>query len=220
MSYEGRNHYQNSQVASAYDQAYHGRLTLANVRPRVVDWGEKRALRRLAAHLPSDCEIIDLACGTGRISEFWLIQGYSVVSSDISEQMMALAAQRLTTYPTFRGLCLGDAENTPFESGSADCVSVVRLLQRVPKERHTSMLREFARISRKWVIVSFATESGYIRMLNFVKALVFRPHPLRTHSAGVAEFVKCGEEAGLRAVEIVRTLPAISEEVFVCFRKR
>lgn len=218
MSYEGREFYQDKAVASAYEQSYTERLSIRTIKQRIIDWGEKRALTTVASHL-QDCELTDLACGTGRISEFWLQRGLSVRSSDISAEMMAFAAPRLQKYENFRGFSQGDAEKTPYDSDSTDCVSAVRLLQRVPPERYVAMLTEFARVSRQWVIVSFATTSPYIRVLNVVKGILFEPHPLQMHSVDIPQFLGFARAAGLEPVRISRVLPAISQEVFVCFRK-
>src|SRR5689334_8476118 len=51
----------------------------------------------LDKYLPQkNIRVLDLACGTGTITEKLLVQGYNVTGVDLSEEMLAVAAEKLS----------------------------------------------------------------------------------------------------------------------------
>ncbi len=75
----------------------------ANVYDKFTDPTDlnKRAayyLRLLEENGAADGLLLDLACGTGRLSEFFIRQGYDVISVDASEDMLARARELLSQY--------------------------------------------------------------------------------------------------------------------------
>ncbi|MEU3373523.1 class I SAM-dependent methyltransferase [Streptomyces sp. NPDC006660] len=73
------------------------------------------------------CTILDLACGTGIVTQKLLRPERMVLGVDLSLGMLSLAAQRV---PGF--VVRGDAMQLPFASDSMDAVIIIWLLQLLP----------------------------------------------------------------------------------------
>src|SRR5579872_6695029 len=88
--------YLDASVARDYDRA---RFT--TVTGRAFDRIEKRALvsvvRRITAEIP-DPRVLDIPCGTGRITELLLEQGLTVTGGDVSPAMIEVAREKLAGF--------------------------------------------------------------------------------------------------------------------------
>lgn len=145
-----REYYKDKQVAESYDaKRFH---SLAG---RVSDWLDKYSLLRTLAFLPQGGSILDLACGTGRITKFLAQRGFQVLGADISEEMLQAARKRLANLNCFRGVCQSDAERLPFANERFDGVVSVRFFGHIPPHVRTSMLGEMKRVSKGCVIVQY-----------------------------------------------------------------
>jgi len=165
-----RQHYKDRMVAATYDASRFHSLT-----GRIDDWLDKFSLIRALAFLPRGSSILDLACGTGRITKFLLQRGFHVWGADISEEMLQVARGRLFTLDFFRGVCLADAERLPFADGNFDGVVSVRFLGHVPPHIRTSMLCEMNRISKGYVIVQYPLTHLKVSLPGLKKNLGVKP---------------------------------------------
>ncbi|MET9767261.1 class I SAM-dependent methyltransferase [Streptomyces sp. NPDC006415] len=87
------------------------------------------------------CTVLDLACGTGIVTERLLRPERTVVGVDRSPGMLSLAARRLPG-----GVVRGDGTRLPFASESVDAVVIVWLLHLL--EDAVPVLAEAARVLR------------------------------------------------------------------------
>lgn len=94
-------------IAQTYDRLNH-LMTLGLDRR----W-RRRAVRGLQG------KVLDVACGTGDMVVELVKQGCSVTGVDISEEMLALARQKVAS----AHFQLGNAEHLPFEDGRFDAVT-------------------------------------------------------------------------------------------------
>ena len=96
---------------------------------------------------------IDIPCGSGRLSNALSEFGkHNYLGIDLSEDMLS-EAQR--THPELKYL-LGNVFEIPANSNTADIVLCMRLLHHFDlPEKRIQILRELARVSKKWVAVSF-----------------------------------------------------------------
>lgn len=69
--------------------------------------------------------ILELGCGSGNITKHLLDRGYEVVGIDISEQMLELATQKLSTYGDKIILMEQDIRDLDFEIYEIDCILAV-----------------------------------------------------------------------------------------------
>ena len=151
-----RDFYRSDQVAEDYD--FHRFSTPERQKRNARKWA---AIRKALSRTTGVRTILDLPCGTGRFTGALAREGFEIVGSDISLEMLRKAAsvtaaeiaagQRLTV----RGYLQANAEALPLRSDSLDCVVCIRFMMHVDPATRVRMLREFARVSRRWVIVDY-----------------------------------------------------------------
>lgn len=96
--------------------------------------------------VPASCAVVvDVACGTGIVSELLRAPGRTVVGVDASAGMLALARPRLAGGG---GVARGDAARLPVASGSADAVTFMWLLHLVDEATVAEAVAEAARVLR------------------------------------------------------------------------
>lgn len=96
--------------------------------------------------LPGDCAVlVDVACGTGIVSELLKAPGRAVVGVDASAGMLALALPRLGGVGH---AVRGDATRLPVASGSVDAVTFMWLLHLVDEAVVRAAIAEAARVLR------------------------------------------------------------------------
>ena len=57
------------------------------------DWREKRAIARAMGYVPKGAHVLDLPCGTGRLTRLLLQAGFKVTCADLSKEMLELATK-------------------------------------------------------------------------------------------------------------------------------
>lgn len=142
--------YQDRTGAECYD-----RVRFSSLRGRLVDALEKRAVRRALLYVPTSAFVLDLPCGTGRITQLILEDGYHAAGADISLEMLDQARKRLGQYPKLLGLTRCEAENLPYPDGSFDSVVCVRLMGHVPPLSRIKMLGEMKRVASGPLVVTY-----------------------------------------------------------------
>lgn len=110
--------------------------------------------------------ILDIPCGTGRLTRLIKEAGFDYIGADQSEAMLAVAREKLADLPGLR-LVTADAARLQFDTDSFDCVVCVRFLNLFPSELRLPMLREMHRVSRRFLLV----ESRYSRELTWWRRL-------------------------------------------------
>src|SRR5215831_2058334 len=143
--------YQSSDVAADYDE--HRFRTPKRLRRNARKWN---AIQKALALTGGVKSVVDLPCGTGRFTGHLARAGYEVVGSDISLEMMQQAAKLpVVQHVNIRGYVRADAEALPFRTKSVDCLLTIRFLFHVDPQTRRRMLREFGRISRRWIIADY-----------------------------------------------------------------
>ena len=135
---------------------------------------------------------IDIPCGSGRLSNALSEFGkHNYLGIDLSEDMLS-EAQR--THPELKYL-LGNVFEIPADSNTADIVLCMRLLHHFDlPEKRIQILRELARVSKKWVAVSFYRNECFRNISKRLrgKPVAANPIAVKTFFAEAAEarFVK------------------------------
>ena len=142
MTGEGARHYQQQRYRSV-DQA-------------LVNWREQRIVEALL----HTCQLrggslLDVPCGYGRFTALFARLGMTVTGADVSRDMVHLARENQGS--SGRGGWLSaDIGQLPFADGTFDCAFSVRLLHhRYSHDDRVRILRELARVSRRFVLISF-----------------------------------------------------------------
>ena len=151
-----REFYRSAKVAEDYD--FHRFSTPERQKRNARKWA---AIRKALSAATGVRTILDLPCGTGRFTGALARDGYEMVGSDISLEMLQKAASIDTGTtsggkPTeVRGYVQANAEHLPLRSDSLDCVVCIRFMMHVDPATRVRMLREFHRVSRRWVVVDY-----------------------------------------------------------------
>jgi SAM-dependent methyltransferase len=215
MTFDVRTEYQDTQEAEQYDARRFRSLS-----GRVFQWAERRALRRALARVsPVGC-LLDAPCGTGRLIDLFLRRGARVIGADISAQMIAVARRRTAGWDGRVAFARMDFLRVPLRSEAVDAVLCVRFLPHVPPAERVEMLRELARVSRRWVVLTLSISTPWHRLRRAIKAWLGHWKPVR-HPATSRAIARELAAAGLREVRRFHTFPVLSEEiVLVCERTR
>lgn len=96
-------------------------------------------------NLSSESRILDVGCAKGFMLYDFMqcIPGIKVAGIDISEYAIANAKEEVKEY-----LCVGDAQNLPFEDNSFDLVISITTLHNLDREGCKKGLQEIERVSR------------------------------------------------------------------------
>ena len=128
MQWDPTTHYKDVAVAERYDRERFSRLT-----GRIFDKLEKRALRRAFVGVPRSSLVLDLPCGTGRLAETLLEQGFRVVGVDISPAMLAVASRKLQRFDDRFDTLVSDVHDLArTSSGAYDVALCARVLMHFP----------------------------------------------------------------------------------------
>lgn len=211
-----KDYYQDQDVARAYDrERFHGWAG------RTFDALEKRAVRRgIRAVRPalSDVKVLDIPCGTGRITEVLLDEGLCVTGADISEQMMEVAQLKCRGFGDrveFRRLDL-DALELPDES--FDLVTCIRLFHHLESPARQKVLKEIARISRQFVLANVSLSTTYYRLRRRAKHLLGQG--VSRTSSTWREIRREVAAAGLRIHARYYVARGLSEDLVLLLTKR
>src|SRR3954465_12623282 len=152
-----RDFYRSAQVAEDYD--FHRFSTPERQKRNTRKWA---AIRRALAGTTGVRTILDLPCGTGRFTGALAREGYEIIGSDISLEMLQKAASVTASkpgeagqQPGIRGYLQANAEKLPLRDDALDCVVCIRFMMHVDPATRVRMLREFRRVSRRWVIIDY-----------------------------------------------------------------
>jgi len=121
-----------------------------------VNWREQRLLARLLTQCQlATGTVLDVPCGYSRFAPVYARLGLTAIGADVSYDMVHLAATSHAQYDRERWLC-ADVLALPFPDSIFDSVLCIRLLHhRYSDTERQSILYELARVSRRFVIISF-----------------------------------------------------------------
>lgn len=212
-----RDFYRSAQVAEDYD--FHRFSSPERQKRNARKW----AAIRKALSLTRDVRVIlDLPCGTGRFTGGLAREGYEIVGSDISMEMLQKAADVTAKEggnANVRGYLQANAEKLPLRDGSLDCVVCIRFMMHVDPATRVRMLKEFRRVSRRWVVVDYRHKYTfrYVLTHTFGKLGLGRTPLSRVSTDELHEEFR---QAGFRIVEIVRvSTPLLSDKWVVLAEK-
>lgn len=178
--------------------------------------GVARREARIVARLLERCgpleAALDAPCGAGRLTP--LLRAEKVTALDISEGMVAELAERTGV----EGV-VGDIFALPFEDASYDLALSVRFLHHLPDlETLRDGLAELARVSRRWVLVSYFDSFALQSLRRAIKNRV-RARPQHRIARPWREFSAVAKSVGLLPVERACSAPGVSEHWFALFER-
>jgi SAM-dependent methyltransferase len=145
-----------------------GRESLAKIYPsqysnRWRDRREKACILECLKAIPLGGHVLDLPCGTGRLTRILVELGYRVTGADVSEAMLSRARDNYHEYEKQRGgkaplvrFEIRDVLATGFATDEFDGVACIRLFHHfADSQTRQAALRELRRVSRGPIVVTF-----------------------------------------------------------------
>lgn len=209
LSWDPVEHYKDVEVAERYDRERFSRFS-----GRVFNRLEKLNIRRAFQDLPSGSTVVDIPCGTGRLSEVLVDMGLRVVGVDISPAMLEVARGKLADREDRFETVVWDARRLPELGRRFDAALCARVLMHFPLEEQIEFLRGVVSATDRRVVFTQSYSTGYQRLRRDAKRWLGQPEPAG-YPITESELRILLREAGLKEQRRHRVLPAISESVAV-----
>ena len=208
--------WQDSAVAKGYDAERFAGL--------VGRWFHRRQCRALSRLLQQTAprEVADVPCGTGRMLGVLRASGARVLAVDVSPAMQAQARDRTECDEGVR-FVVGDARRLPLDDGAVDAAISVRFFMHLDAGGRQDVLRELARVTRRWVIVECGLDSPWQRVRIAVRSLGLRLIGRRKSYPRYVAGAQLAEEASSAGMELRRvawTLRGLSASAFLLMERR
>jgi SAM-dependent methyltransferase len=164
--------------------------------------------------------ILDLPCGYGRFSGLLKDFGFSVISSDLSFFMISRAVNRSLRRDAVKSGVVSDAKKgLPFLDQSFPLIFSMRFFHHLhDSQDRISILREFARVSAEWVVLSFYRFNSLHRLQLKLRKKV-SGGSTRIKMITLDEFRDEIREAGLRLNKTVSLFRGIHAQQFALLQK-
>lgn len=220
-SYAAKIAYQDTSQASIYDQQ-----RFSSYRGKIANYLDQRALIRALKHIPQSrsgpFRLLDIPCGTGRMTKFLLDKGKHVTGADISMEMMEVAKKKIQSQSNFGGFFQEDAANLTFPDNSFDCILSIRFIGHIPKNVRIEILKEFARVSDYVILeVSFKSRTAELRQKvdEYLKTGSKLPKRWSWHIFDKQELKQEVEQCGWKIAKIEAKLPILSNSNYVLLQR-
>jgi SAM-dependent methyltransferase len=181
----------------------------------------RRALGLIKAEAPDtpSKRALDAPCGYGRFSGLLIEAGYRPVSCDLSLAMVRRARAKDSISPTPMGIVGNVTQGLPVRTASFLLVFSLRFFHHLhqPEERR-SALREFARASADWLILSFYQANPLHRMQRALRRRIKKSRT-RIKMITAREFREEVAEAGFQVVRIFPLFRGIHAQHIALLKK-
>lgn len=211
--WDATRHYKNPDIAREYD-----RVRFSSLPGRVFNRQEKNIIRESFSDLPRETVVLDLPCGTGRLAETLLEAGLRVHGADISDEMLAVARERLARYGDRFTTEVTDAFQQTGGEPLFEAALCARVLMHFPLETQIQFLRGVTLMTRKTVVINHSLNSPYQRFRRLIKKLLRHQRPAH-HPITNSEIKRLLSAAGLVEIERRRINSLISEAVYIVAEK-
>jgi len=215
MEYKARKRYQSKEVVRAYDAQ---RFT--TFKGRFIDRREKFLIRKALkyANVNPPAIILDIPCGTGRVSVQLAKESFRIKGVDLSSEMVSYAQQKAKQLHLENDIVVevGDAENLSYPDNSFDTCISLRLFGHTPPNNRIRILQELRRVTKKYLVLTYYTKNClqyFLRKRRRMRGVEWHPVVYKR----IEEELKI---VGLEKVRYFHLLRRISETIVVLAKKR
>ncbi|MBI3811912.1 MAG: class I SAM-dependent methyltransferase, partial [Nitrospirae bacterium] len=100
--------------------------------------------------------VLDAPCGYGRFSTVFAGHGTRVIAADVSAAMVGRTRERISEEGRRGMYVVMDIRHLPFKDDSVEAAFTMRLFHHgFARDEMAVILKELARVSRRWVILSY-----------------------------------------------------------------
>src|SRR6185312_7603690 len=209
-NWDPSSYYCDPKIAATYD-----RDRFSSMAGAVYVRLERRALLRALSVVPRGSQVLDLPCGTGRLAEILLENGYRVIGADISQEMLNVAQERLRRFGDRFSWEIRDARLGSRAEKRFPLVLFARVLMHFPLEEQIAFLKGVVALSSKYVVITHSFDSAYQRARRYAKRLMLGATAPAAHPIGDAAIRRLLAETSLREIRRIRLLPLVSEAVII-----
>jgi ubiquinone/menaquinone biosynthesis C-methylase UbiE len=177
-----KNAYRNELKAKEYQEQY----TKGTKWARFTMWRQKVLIKKIIeqCNFKQDDKILDIPCGTGFIGKILCNSLGHIIASDISIEMMNRASREYQG-DNFRGFVQCDVTQTPFKKESFNCVILLALMHRLPKEIKFKTWDEVVSLSKKYIIVNYSIDSHSQRLKQWLTKMIRPTHKPAPSPVGI-----------------------------------
>ena len=120
------------------------------------DFSDKEFIDKFLELLPKKGKILDVGCGPGNFTKYFLAKGYSAEGIDLSKEMIEIAKQKVP-HGIFK---IMDLRKLEYPNGSFDGLFAAYSLIHIPKKEIITTLKEFGRVLKPRGILFLAVQEG------------------------------------------------------------
>jgi ubiquinone/menaquinone biosynthesis C-methylase UbiE len=207
--------YQDRRVAQDYD-----RERFSSFVGRMFDYLEKNAIKKALGQAQKQSKVstvLDIPCGTGRITEVFLEQDLHVLGGDISQEMITVARSKLSRFHDRVSFNCLDLDQLDLPSFSYDLVSCIRLFHHLQTKQRAALLQKLARVSRKYVIINVSYSSPFYRQRRRLKEWL--KQGVSPTNSTWAEIQRETHHAGLQVAASYFVWPFVTEDCVLLLEK-
>jgi ubiquinone/menaquinone biosynthesis C-methylase UbiE len=182
---------------------------------RRIDEREQRAVAKIFTTLADVKSVLDIPSGAGRFAKI-LSEGRELIEADVAAEILGLARERAERAGLRIAFLQCDASKIPLPDGAVDCVFCNRLLHHILSAKERDLfLREFHRVTRTYLVISFFDYHAFGGVRKLLKALKGRK-PKYDQQPTFAEFTLEIARCGFNVREVVATgAPWVAQKFFV-----
>ena len=182
---------------------------------RRINEREQRAVAKIFASLEDCRSIVDVPSGAGRFAKV-LSHGRELIEADVAFEILEFARERAEKARLRVAFLQSDASKLPLAAGAVDCVFCNRLLHHILRvQEREAFLREFHRVTRKYLVISFFDYHAFGGVRKLLKALKGRK-PNYDAQPTFAQFTDEVSRCGFNVREVVATgAPWVAQKFFV-----
>ena len=188
------------------------------------DWREKKAIENALKYIPQRAQVLDLPCGTGRLTKTLIQKGFNVSSADRSMEMITIAKKNYKNspyqlnaqYPRMQYFQEDIIAGTKFKNNEFDAVVCHRLFHHlVDSKTRIQAIRELKRITKGLIIFSFFNSFSLSTIVRLAKNTINRRIPTDRIPISNKKIIAELETLGMEVIKFIPVLFGISPHCIV-----
>jgi SAM-dependent methyltransferase len=191
------------------------------------DRREKKCVEKCLEAFPAGSRVLDLPCGTGRLTRMLVARGHQVIGADVSEAMLGHARENYRAYQREHSNApnvqfeVRDVLATGFNANQFDAIACIRLFHHFDEsDTRRRALAELRRICNGPIIVTFLNSFALDRFSSWAKDKLRGrnrtsqlPIPFKTFAADI-------DAAGLKIEKKIAAHWGISSRWFLVLSRK
>jgi SAM-dependent methyltransferase len=181
---------------------------------------EVTALEKVLKSLPKIEVALDVACGPGRFADLIAANSGRLIQTDYSPHMLAVSREDHPLGEKDGGYFQADARAVSLQDNSVDLIFCHRFLNHIPNpDDRDHIMREFARVTRQYVVLSCLGPPRFIRALRRTYEEMKGTRSLDGH-VDMEDLIRNAANAGLTLVSRTPIRSGIVSASFLTFTKK